>query len=258
MRPVETACRRSRGFDRGRRRTAWRPVPTFSQRPQRFVEPGRELFLVFKIAIHSRTRARRAGFLEVGVEVFSTLAELHVVRVAKRADAEAQFGKPERLVRLQRIVQRLRIVGRFALAVRARDHQHVLLLGKLGNVVTGQVHHGGGEAALARLLRGALGETFGRSGLGAKEDRQWLQGRGRWGGREPCPGGHGIDVTSGKQAGDEAVQPGALRGAEGRGLGDDGDGGHIRRTGVPEAVPRNAGASIARTSRRIPSGLHSS
>ena len=188
---------------------------------ERRVEPLGESLLVVEIAVGARGYAGGTETLQPGVKVLAALAELDVVGVAERADREAHGGQRPVASGLERGVQGLGVVRRFAVAVGAGDDQDVLLGGQFGDVGLRHVEDGGGEAALAGFLGGFLGQTLGGAGLRAEEDGQGLQG-GRLGAERRRLRGRGAR----EDAGEETVEPGALFGREGRGVGNERGGSH--------------------------------
>src|SRR5690606_30214700 len=188
------------------------------------VEPGGEGGFVVGVAVGAVVDAGAAVFGDGGVEVFGALVEEGVVGVAESADGVAHAGEGGRAVE-QGGVQGLGVVRRFAVAVGAGGGEHVVGGGGVLGGGCGHGEEGGGEAALAGFLGGLFGEALGGAGLGAPEDGE----RGELGGGR-CGTGGGGGTTAAKHAGEEAVEPGALLGGEGGGVGNEGCGRHPSKT----------------------------
>ena len=101
--------------------------------------------------------------------------------MSPRAQTEKRrFGERESGIAAQGGVERLGVVGRFAFAVGARDHEHVFFRGEFGGVGLRHVENRRGKTAFAGFFRGFFGESLRRAGLRSEkngERRQRLRRR---------------------------------------------------------------------------------
>ena len=213
---VGGSCLRESGFNHWRRRRRWRG--SRCQCAQRSIHPLRKRLLILHVAVRARVDARRAELLQPLVHGFAERAELRVVRVAEGEQGKLRLLLLRRGFSVQEFPKRLRVVGRLAIAVGARDHEQRLLGYELCGGILAEVLHRRREAALARLFRDALGKILRVARLRAEQDGKRRQ--------RPRLRRGACEVRlwrTGKQPGEKAVEIRALLWREGRVVGQDGD-----------------------------------
>ena len=138
---------------------------------------GRGVFII-DVAIHARFQPRRTEFFQTTVDPLAALAIALVGGVTQRQHGKPKVRKFRGLAALQEFKERHGGLRRIALAVRAGDHQQVLLFLELARLVIRHVGDDGRNPLLLRGFRQRLGESLAVARFGPVEDRQRSRRRG--------------------------------------------------------------------------------
>ena len=110
-------------------------------------------------------KARRAQLREPRVEPAAVAAELVVVAIAEREHREVHAVEARGAAGPQRVPEFAAVVGRIAVAERARHQQHVLRAGERRRRIVGHARGADLEARVHQLRRVILGQRFDVAGL---------------------------------------------------------------------------------------------
>ena len=169
--------------------------------------PFGERLIDINVRLDTWDEARRAQNLQPLIEIDAEFAEVFVMRVAQAEHRVTQRLQARRALREQRIAKGFGAVRWIAFAIGTGEEERVFLLGKLGRCGLVERHGLRGVTCGPEFLGHLFGEPLGRAALRREVDRELERNGPRLRRTLRCVR---------KQAGKEAVEPGALLAGERR------------------------------------------